>query len=62
MHDWETVSGVDVEVERVDTGIHPGLWMVSVGMMKNREELVKAAGKRELIQPVASSRMSKKNQ
>lgn len=52
---------MDVEVERIDTGIHPGLWMVSVGMMKNREELVKAAGKRELIQPVAS-RMSRKNQ
>lgn len=59
MCDWEIVSGVDTEVERVDNGIHPALWMLSVGLMKNGVELVKDADEKELIEPIASSRMCK---
>ena len=29
MCDWKTVPGVDVEVERVDNGIHSGSWILS---------------------------------
>ena len=36
-------SDVHAEVERVDNGIHPGLWILSVGALKNRAELVKSA-------------------
>lgn len=53
---------MDTEVERVDNGIHPGLWMLSVGFMKNRAELVKDTDEEELMEPSASSRMWKKNQ
>ena len=38
-------SDVYAEVERVDNGIHPGLWILSVGALKNRAELVKDADK-----------------
>lgn len=46
MCDWKIVSGVDTEVERVDNGTHPALWILSVGLMKNRAELVKDADER----------------
>lgn len=39
------VSGMDAKVERVDNGIHPSLWILSVAAM-SRAKLVKGADNR----------------